>query len=91
MDDRVTGHLNDYRIRKVDYCCNGVVTVVGVFLMLFAAWLFLVAPNPVGRVSILYGGAAFFGAILTVVSIKWMVESCQKSIEYDRWISQLES
>lgn len=90
MDDRVMGHLNDYRIRTIDYCCNGIVTVVGVALIVFAAWLILVTQSPHWVTLTLSGGTAFFGGVLTILSIKWMIESCQKSNQYDQWVNESE-
>jgi len=90
MDDRVRGHLNDHRVRKVDYCFNGCGTVVGIALIVVSVALFLITQNAFGWSGkltffyVLYGGIGVAGGLLTVLSIRWMIQSCQKSFEYDR-------
>ncbi len=95
MGDRVSGLLDDRRVRKLDYVFNGCATIVGVTLIAFAiamvlptyqvsGWTVQLAPYYVTFI-----GVGVAGGLLTLLSIKWMLESCRKSRQYDALVAQV--
>ncbi len=90
MDSRVERHWMEHHVRHIDYFLNGLLTIVGVTMIAFAAARILLTQSSYGWTSqllplyALYGGVGALGFGLTAVSIKWMVGSCKQSIEFDR-------
>ncbi|MCH9626682.1 MAG: hypothetical protein S4CHLAM2_03100 [Chlamydiales bacterium] len=97
MGDRVFGLLDDRRVRNLDYIFNACATVVGVALIAFAiamvlptyqalGWTMQLAPYYVSLM-----GVGIAGGLLTLLSVKWMLESCRKSRQYDAIVAQAQS
>jgi hypothetical protein len=94
MDARVDRHWLDHKVRKIDYCLNGLLTVVGMAMIAFSIAMILLTHSSFGWTLqlvpfyILYGGVGVLGCGLTLLSIKWMIHSCKQSNEFDRWAKQ---
>lgn len=91
--EKISEYLDDRKVRKIDYIFNMCGTVLGVGLIAFAIALFLMTHNVYGWNVVvapfyaLMGGVGIVGGILTLVSIKWMIDSCKKSSRNDSIMS----
>lgn len=94
MDARVEKLWNDHQVRKIDYCLNGLLTIVGMAMIAFSVAVILLTHHSYGYgpslfpFYTLFGGVGVLGCALTFLSVKWMVHSCKQSVELDRLSEQ---
>ena len=87
--------LQSRRVTCVDLGCNVVVTVIGLAMIIFAVVVFTTTVQKFGwvtsKVPLLctMGGVGIIGTVVTILSIKWIVESYQKWTKFRIDVSEV--
>ncbi len=95
MSDLVGETVQNRRVTCVDLSCNVVVTVIGLAMIIFATVIcvniaqeFGWSTSKIPLYSIM-GAVGIAGTVVTVLSIKWIVEGCEKWSKFRNNISEV--
>lgn len=87
--------LQSRRVTCLDLSCNGIATVIGLAMVIFAAVIFGNtaqefgwATNKIALFSIM-GAVGVAGIIVTILSIKWIMEGYQKYSKFRDEVSDI--